>query len=470
MNKYIVILSIIIVLYFVQKYCIQSEVEKFLLTKNIIEKFGADGIASLNGLNISGNIILGDKIVIQSDISGLKILDPAGGPANLTVSNLDISGQLTMRGGINFTGDNNRFTRDNALLTINSGETDGSVSIRSMNGPLILNGPGGPGVPDISNNIKIGGNIDISGLFTINNVAPMLTRVFISAASTQATSRTIDTLINAIDYPSITFSGFDNNNTSPTQYANIIEFNTDISNNVWFVSLTPAITAEIRIRVTFFHKNLVDNQAFTLEPPTIAVRPTSTTLELTMTRPSNYAYAGTTYTATAVGLLQSTSAVLPAQIIPNNTNSTITINGLSIDTDYSVTVTARSGDYTSSKTETFRTTVIEVPNAPSGITAQRIGNDIFVKWTPPTNGPVTKYSFRYDVYNSEANRTDYNIDVYDIYLNGGGTTGYTELATGQHQHIISGLQAGQYRYKQFYVVPYNTTGPGAASPRAANVQ
>ena len=250
MNKYIVILSIIIVLYFVQKYCIQSEVEKFLLTKNIIEKFGSGDTANLNGLNISGNIILGDKIVITSDISGLKMLDGnTGKSANLSVNNIDISGSLTMQGGINFTGNNNRFTRNNATLSIDSSENN-SVIIRSTNGPLILNGP------DNSNTIMLGGNTNINGLFTINNVAPILTKVLISNASNTPTTRNIDTLINAINYPSIIFSGYDNNSTSTGQYANVIQFNTDISNNTWFVSLTPAITEEIKIRVTFFHKNL----------------------------------------------------------------------------------------------------------------------------------------------------------------------------------------------------------------------
>ncbi len=39
MDKYLIILIIIMILYFIQKYCIQSEVEQILITKNIIEKF-----------------------------------------------------------------------------------------------------------------------------------------------------------------------------------------------------------------------------------------------------------------------------------------------------------------------------------------------------------------------------------------------------------------------------------------------
>ena len=253
MNKYIVILSIIIVLYFVQKYCIQSEVEKFLLTKNIIEKFGADDIANLNGLNISGNIILGNKIVITSDISGLKILDgDTDTPSNLFVNDIDISGSLIMRGGMNFTGNDTSFTNDGATLKINSGENN-SVGIRSENGPLILKGS------NISDKIILGGDTDIFGSFTINNVAPILTRVIISNATVTPTARNENTGVNSLTYPSIIFSGYDDNSTSTGQYANVIEFNTyiDPTTLMWFVSLTPAITTEIRIRVTFFHKNLV---------------------------------------------------------------------------------------------------------------------------------------------------------------------------------------------------------------------
>ena len=72
MKNYLIII-IIIVLYYIQKYCIQSEVDKFLITQNILEKFTdttnnqIDHIKNLtkfanqlqnNGLDITNEIIL----------------------------------------------------------------------------------------------------------------------------------------------------------------------------------------------------------------------------------------------------------------------------------------------------------------------------------------------------------------------------------------------------------------------------
>ena len=353
MNKYIVILSIIIVLYFVQKYCIQSEVEKFLLTKNIIEKFGADGIADLNGLNITGNIILGDKIIITSDISGLKILDgDTGTPSNLSVNDIDISGSLIMRGGMNFTGNNNRFTNGGAILKINSGENN-SVGIRSENGPLILNGS------DISNKIILGGNTDILGLFTINNVAPILTKVLISNATDSPTARNINTGISSLTYPSITFSGYDNDSTTP-QYANVIEFNTyvEATTRMWYVSFTPQITTEIKIRVTFFHKNLVDNQDnssptsleptfTTLAPPTYSLGRGATQFTIDITAPINAPTGSTTN-------YQVTSGIIPSNRIQVS-GSQATITGLQPNTSYSFQITATNTSTTGTITTSSTT-------------------------------------------------------------------------------------------------------------------
>jgi hypothetical protein len=152
--------------------------------------------------------------------------------------------------GFNFSGNNNRFTNGNASLNING--LDNGVGIFSENGPLTLNGS------DLSNNIKLGGNIDISGNFTINNVKPILTKIITSPASNDTTTiRSINTLINYNTYPSITFSGYINNDT---QYASFIEFNTikDIPTNNWFISFTPNTFSTINLRLTFFHKNLVE--------------------------------------------------------------------------------------------------------------------------------------------------------------------------------------------------------------------
>ena len=120
MEKYLVIFIVIITLYFIQKYCIQSEVEKILITKNIIENFTTtttdfddtiaynllDDIASElfqnDNLNIPGNIII-NKHKLISDISCLKIRDLSNENfLNLVVKDMDVSGILTVKGPSNF--------------------------------------------------------------------------------------------------------------------------------------------------------------------------------------------------------------------------------------------------------------------------------------------------------------------------------------------------------------------------------
>ena len=48
MKKYLIIFSVIIILYYIQKYCIESEVDKFLVTKKIVEKWYEKDIINFN--------------------------------------------------------------------------------------------------------------------------------------------------------------------------------------------------------------------------------------------------------------------------------------------------------------------------------------------------------------------------------------------------------------------------------------
>ena len=241
MDKYLVILSIITILYFIQKYCIQSEVEKFLLTKNIVENF-TDTVTG-GGLNILGNIILGNKHKLTSDGDYLKITDLTNNLANISVKDIDVSGMLIIRQGFAFNG-NNSFTNGNAILNING------PSISSTTGPLTLNAP-------LSNIIRLGNNTNINGVFTINNIKPILTKIITSPINLSNTPRNIDTGINSDDYPSIAFSGYNNTNTQ--SYASLIEFNTiKTPGGNWLISFTPQVTSVISVRLTFFHKNIVE--------------------------------------------------------------------------------------------------------------------------------------------------------------------------------------------------------------------
>ena len=240
MDKYLVILSIITILYFVQKYCIQSEVEKFLLTKNIVENF-TDTVTG-GGLNILGNIILGNKHKLTSNGDYLKITDLNDNLANISVKDIDVNGTLIISQGFTFNG-NNSFTNGNAILNING------PSISST-GPLTLNAPS-------SNIIQLGNNTNIYGDFTINNRKPILTKIITSPINLSTTPRNIDTGINSDDYPSIAFSGYNNTNTQ--SYASLIEFNTiKTPGGNWLISFTPQVTSVISVRLTFFHKNIVE--------------------------------------------------------------------------------------------------------------------------------------------------------------------------------------------------------------------
>ena len=256
MDKYIVI-SIIIVLYFVQKYCIKSEVETFLLTKSILEKFDE----TTGGLNILGNIKLASRHIISSELTGLAIYAAGATRTNLDYGNLKVK-DITVTGSLIQSGSSNlpsSFTNNSrtAKLNINSGALLNSVDITSVNGPLILSGQNGPVTLAGQNIVKIDGNIDITGNVTFNTAKPIVTRiVIIPSNSTSATP----TYISAIDYPSITFSGFDNSTASIQTYAAAIEFNTSKGpDNKWYISFTPTPSSIINVRLTFFHKNLVQN-------------------------------------------------------------------------------------------------------------------------------------------------------------------------------------------------------------------
>jgi len=248
MNKYLItLIIIIIVLYYAQKYCIQSEVQTFLLTKNVLEKF-SESLNNEGGLSILGNIKLGNRHIISSNSDNLRITDmTTGNVGNLQVNNIDVNGALTMTQGFNFSGNNTSFTNGNARLNING--LNNGVGISSVNGPLTLNGVNtAPNNP----NIILGGNTNIQGNFTINSVKPILTKI---VTATTNVNQPIDTLINSTTYPSITFSGYVNTNKL---YASLIEFNATIVNNKWHISFTPQPTAPISVRLTFFHNSLVE--------------------------------------------------------------------------------------------------------------------------------------------------------------------------------------------------------------------
>jgi hypothetical protein len=248
MDKYLIILIIIMILYYIQKYCIQSEVDKILITKNIIEKFSNSNTTSIlynitsnlqqrKYLDLSGSLIINNRHKLTSDGNYLKLTDVSGENfLNMSVKNLDVSGELLLRQNFTFTGGPHNF---NTLIIDTS---DNNAGIKSLQGPLNM---------DASlNNIIFLGNTDISGNLRTNNVKPILIKIFMTS------SNIINTGISYFTYSGIGFSGYDHPNTTSTTF---VEFNTYKQDGKWFVSFTPNNSQPLSIRIrliffnTFFH-------------------------------------------------------------------------------------------------------------------------------------------------------------------------------------------------------------------------
>jgi len=246
MDKYLIILIIIMILYYIQKYCIQSEVEQILITKNIIEKFTDSNINSLlsnivnnlqqtNRLDLSGSLIINNRHKLTADGNYIKLTDVSGQNfLNMSVKNLDVSGELLVRQNSTFTGGPHNFN----FLNINT--SGNNAGIKSVQGNLTING-----------STKILGNTDISGNLRINNVKPILIKIFTT------TGNIIDTGISYSLYSGIGFSGYNHPSSTRTP----LEFNTYKQNGNWFVSFTPSNNQSLSISIrliffnTFFHSD-----------------------------------------------------------------------------------------------------------------------------------------------------------------------------------------------------------------------
>ena len=265
MEKYLVIFIIIITLYYIQKYCIQSEVDKFLITKNIVENFSStttinfDNQAAFNilsdieadlfknnSLNILGNIIINNKHKLISDGDTLKIRDLTDQNfLNLVVKNMDVSGILTVKGTSNLNNAVFANSTNSKELRING------PNISSINSDLLLSSS--------TNNIKLG-NTNFSGNLSFNNdKKPIISKVIII---NNASSTNINTQVNYEEYSGISFSGYDHSNKT---VASNLQINTirDLNTKNWFISFNQPLTnlpaGNIRIRLTFFHSNFVQN-------------------------------------------------------------------------------------------------------------------------------------------------------------------------------------------------------------------
>jgi hypothetical protein len=257
MEKYLIILIIIIILYHIQKYCIKSEIQTFLLTKNIIEKFTVNNsslsgvlnsLIQTGGLDLSGNLIINNRHKLTSDGNYLKLTDVNGQNfLNLAVNNLDVNGDIILRQNTFNSSQGFRFVNsNNGTLLIDN--INYAAGLKSLQGPLNINAS--------SNIINLSGNTDILGDFRINNIKPILVKII-----NISNSNNIDTGISSSVYSGIAFSGY---TTSTRTYANTFEFNTYKQNGNWFISFTPPRpptgTTPLGVRLTFFHVNFVGDE------------------------------------------------------------------------------------------------------------------------------------------------------------------------------------------------------------------
>jgi hypothetical protein len=273
MEKYLIIIIIIITLYYIQKYCIKSEVQKFLITKNIIENFTTSTTVNFddqavnfddqaafntlydiesdlfknNNLNILGNIIINNKHKLISDGDTLKITDLSNQNfLNLVVKDMDINGILTVKGPYSF---------NNALFVNSTNSKQLSITgsnISSINSDLLLSSN--------TNNITLG-NTNISGNLSFNNnKKPIISKIIIINKN----SRDIDTLVNYEEYSGISFSGYDHSTNRIN--GNNLQVNTirNPDTKTWIISFNQVLSnletgINIRMKFIFFHTNFVQD-------------------------------------------------------------------------------------------------------------------------------------------------------------------------------------------------------------------
>jgi hypothetical protein len=268
MEKYLVIFIIVIItLYYIKKYCIESEVDKILINKSIIEKFGtgdtrlgfdtqsafnvlSDIESSLiqnNNLNILGNIIINNKHKIISDGDTLKIRDLSNQNfLNLVVKDMDVSGILTVKGTSYL---------NNAIFR----SSDNSKQLRIL-GPNIISENNDLLLSSNTNIIKLGNTIFNGNLSFNNDKKPIISKIIF----VNNTSSSINTQVNYEEYSGISFSGYDYSNNRPVASNLQINTNKDFATKNWFITFNNAISdlangINIRIKLTFFHSNFVQD-------------------------------------------------------------------------------------------------------------------------------------------------------------------------------------------------------------------
>jgi hypothetical protein len=431
MEKYLIILIIIIVLYYIEKFCIQSEVDKILITKNIIEKFSQSTIINdllIGGLKLTGSLIIDNKYKLTADNdSVLRLTDVSSGKlSNLYINDLDISGELIARQSISSSSQNVSFTNlSRGVLKLDY--NNNMAGFKSLTGPLNIN-------VQPTSKIQISGNMDISGDFKFYNVKPILIKKI-----SIGTSNNINTEVPYSIYSGIAFSGY--SGESNRKQATIIQFNTykNLTTRTWFISFTPNrpnMYPSLGVKLTFFHKNFVSDQGELsdesiqtdatpsdesvpiVQSPKIVTTTTNTPvpepISITVEQPivgevnltweaSSAAPIGTNYTV--INLPQNSS-------ITNPTSTSATITGL-VPGTYTFTVQASTSatGYTSSQKSSQSVTLnaLAIPVVEVSTITPPTFNTVTLNITRPTNAPAS-LNINYNITGFEGGSFRLNTD------------------------------------------------------------
>lgn len=290
MEKYIVLLILAVIVYYIHRYCVQTEVENFMKVR---EGFGdiapvVSGVDDQNAINTlaqvakklqEGGLTVPGKLnfinsglnsssvqfdndnmfriknkdggqMLAIDSNGKTFFGPVGkddGPISC--------GQLMVKNGSRFSGDRHYFTDAEGKGAIRVGAAWGIPGIYSEQGDIVLGSQSG--------NVLLKENVNVGGTLRVSNKPLVLTKVVAGGIA-----REIDTGVNHDEYPAIALAGFFSILDLEERDAGGFEFNTFKKDGRWFIFFNPRAQGNwhggdnrIRARLTFFHNNIVQDDS-----------------------------------------------------------------------------------------------------------------------------------------------------------------------------------------------------------------
>lgn len=293
MEKYIVILILAVLVYYIHNCWVESKIEKFFNSNKIREGFGdvaqsVGGVDDQNAINTlaqvakklqEGGLSLPGKLsfvnqssnsiglqidednyfriknkaggqMIAIDSNGKTFFGPAGkddGPVTC--------GQLSVKNGSEFIGGRHFFTDLENKGKLRVGSAWGVPGIYAEAGDVVVGSQTG--------NVLLRDNVNINGTLKVSNKPLVLTKVV-----TGGLAREIDTGVNHSEYPGIALAGYYTTLDLEENNGGAFEFNTFKKDGKWFIFFNPRAQNNwhgyenenrVRARLTFFHNNIVQD-------------------------------------------------------------------------------------------------------------------------------------------------------------------------------------------------------------------